>query len=147
MVTAIQIARNFDQLIEVLKRGGYNVSDINSIRVRAKNAKNWLQRFAPPFVKFTVQDHVPVQVQSLTTEQKDVLSQLAEVMEPGRDSAEQLHNAVYDISEHVGINPKDAFKAIYIALLGTSSGPRAGWFLASLDKEFVIYRFKEAAKV
>ncbi len=147
MVTAVQIAHNFDQLIEVLKRGGYNVRDTNSIRMRAKNAKNWLQRFAPPFVKFTVQDYVPVQVQSLTTEQKDVLSLLAEVMEAGRDSAEQLHNAVYDISEHVGINPKDAFKAIYIALLGTSLGPRAGWFLASLDKEFVIYRLKEAAQV
>jgi len=147
MVTAVQIASNFDQLLTVLKRGGYDVSDINSIKLRAKYAKTWLNHFAPPFVKFTVQDHLPVQAQTLTNAQKKVLSQLAEVIEAGVGDAEQLHNAIYEISELIGINPKDSFKSIYIAFLGISSGPRAGWFLASLKKDFVVNRLEEAAEV
>jgi len=147
MVTAVQIASNFDELLTVLKRGGYDVSDINSIKLRAKNAKTWLDRFAPPFVKFTVQDHLPVLAQTLTLEQKKVLSQLADIIEVGVDNAEQLHNAIYKISAIIGIDPKDSFKSIYIAFLGISSGPRAGWFLASLEKDFAIYRLKEAAEV
>jgi len=147
MVTAVQIASNFDELLTVLARGGYDVSDINSIKLRAKNAKTWLDRFAPPFVKFTVQDHLPVLAQTLTLEQKKVLSQLADVIEAGVDDAEQLHNAIYELSALIGIDPKDSFKSIYIAFLGISSGPRAGWFLASLKKDFVIYRLREAAEV
>lgn len=43
------------------------------------------------------------------------------------------------------IGPRDLFKAIYISLLGQSSGPRAGWFLSSFEKEFLIKRFEEAS--
>ena len=37
------------------------------------------------------------------------------------------------------------FETVYQALLGLKSGPRAGHFLASLDKDFVVKRFKEAS--
>jgi lysyl-tRNA synthetase class 1 len=43
------------------------------------------------------------------------------------------------------IDPKDLFKAIYISILGQSSGPRAGWFLSSIEKEFLVKRFEEAS--
>ena len=38
-----------------------------------------------------------------------------------------------------------AFEAIYLAFLGRTKGPRAGWFLAFLERGFVIARLKEAA--
>ena len=40
-----------------------------------------------------------------------------------------------------------AFAAIYLAFLGRPSGPRAGWLLAALDRDFVIGRLREAAGV
>ena len=40
---------------------------------------------------------------------------------------------------------RDSFAAIYLAFLGRDSGPRAGWLLASLDKDFVVRRLLEAA--
>ena len=43
------------------------------------------------------------------------------------------------------MDPKDLFKAIYISILGQSSGPRAGWFLSSFEKEFLVKRFEEAS--
>ena len=41
---------------------------------------------------------------------------------------------------------RQSFSALYLAFLGRENGPRAGWLLASLDKEFVVHRLLEAAR-
>jgi lysyl-tRNA synthetase, class I len=145
MVTAIQIAKGCDELVQVLGRSGYEDIDTNALKNRARNVRNWLDRFAPEFLKFHVQRELPVQVKTLTGGQKKALAKLATALETDNSDSEWLHNEVYDISEQVGIDSKEAFKAIDISLLATTSGPRAGWFLTSLSPEFVIARFKEAA--
>ena len=145
MVTAVQIAHNCDELVEVLRRSGHETTDMTALRRRAQNVRNWLDRFAPPFVKFEVQRTLPVQVKTLTAGQKKALEKLAKALETDSWDPEWLHNEVYNISEQVEIHSKEAFKAIYISLLAKTSGPRAGWFLATLDPEFVIARFREAA--
>ena len=39
----------------------------------------------------------------------------------------------------------DRFGALYIAFLGRTNGPRAGWLLASLEPGFVVDRLRAAA--
>ncbi|MDI6888199.1 MAG: lysine--tRNA ligase [Methanocellales archaeon] len=146
MVTIVQIAKEFDQVIEVLKRSGYEIDNINAIKQRVLNARNWLDKFAPPSVKFKVQERLPSTVKGLSSKQKKVLATLATQI--GRKwTAEALHEEIYRIAGDVSIDPKEAFRAIYIALLGTSSGPRAGWFLISLDPAFVKGRFERVSQV
>jgi len=41
---------------------------------------------------------------------------------------------------------KEFFGAIYISILGKDSGPKAGWFLSVLPKEFLLKRLKKAIK-
>jgi lysyl-tRNA synthetase class 1 len=118
---------------------------MSALKKRARNVRNWLDRFAPEFVKFQVQSSLPVQVKTLSSGQRKVLTKLAMALETNSNDPEWLHNEVYTISEEVGIDSRDAFKAIYLSLLGKTSGPRAGWFLTSLKPEFVIERFKDAA--
>ncbi|MHC1585013.1 MAG: lysine--tRNA ligase, partial [Candidatus Syntropharchaeia archaeon] len=60
--------------------------------------------------------------------------------------ADELHNEIYKIAEEIEMDPKDLFRAIYLSLLGSESGPRAGWFLLSLDREFLKKRFREVEK-
>jgi lysyl-tRNA synthetase class 1 len=145
MVTAIQIANSCDELVHVLQRSGYETTDMSALKKRARNVRNWLDRFAPEFVKFQVQSSLPVQVKTLNSGQRKALAKLAIALETNSSDPEWLHNEVYTISEEVGIDSKDAFKAIYISLLAKTSGPRAGWFLTSLNPKFVIARFKDAA--
>lgn len=147
MVTAVQIAdsKGFDYLLTVLKRSDYDVSDEDAIRQRANNARNWLEKYAPPFVKFKVQDTLPPQAKSLTAEQKKALMILADGLEHGM-SGQEMHDNLYKIAADVGIDGKTVFEAVYIALLGMKSGPRAGHFLASLDRDFVVERLKEASE-
>lgn len=145
LVTAVQIARGCEELVQVLNRSGYEVIDTSALKKRARNVRNWLYHFAPEFVKFQVQQTLPVQVKTLTSAQKKALAKLAASLATKSNDAEWLHDQIYSISEQVGIDAKDAFKAIYLSLLAKTSGPRAGWFLTSLNPEFVIARFKEAA--
>ena len=42
--------------------------------------------------------------------------------------------------------PATAFQAIYQVILGQQQGPRAGYFLSKLEKEFVLKRVTEAVK-
>jgi lysyl-tRNA synthetase class 1 len=37
------------------------------------------------------------------------------------------------------------FAALYLSVLGQPSGPRAGWLLASLPREFVAERLRAAS--
>ena len=60
-------------------------------------------------------------------------------------NAQEWHNRIYEVSEEANVKPCIVFKAVYIALLGKESGPRAGWLLASLDKDFLRTRFLDAS--
>lgn len=147
MVSAVQIARGDEQqLLKVLERSGYDTADVESIRRRAAHAEHWLEKFAPDFAKFRVQETLPDKVKDLDSKQKDALGTLAERFESGEWDAEKMHSEVYTVAEKLDVDVKQVFNAIYTALLGQSSGPRAGWFLMSLDRDFVIKRFYEASE-
>ncbi|HEV8359117.1 MAG TPA: lysine--tRNA ligase, partial [Candidatus Thermoplasmatota archaeon] len=59
---------------------------------------------------------------------------------------DELHSAVHDAAKEQDQPGGAAFKALYKALLGAERGPRAGHFLASLEREFVVQRCAEASK-
>jgi lysyl-tRNA synthetase class I len=52
---------------------------------------------------------------------------------------------IFSTAEGQGLSACRSFAAIYLAFLGRSNGPRAGWLLASLDHAFVVARLREAA--
>ncbi len=52
---------------------------------------------------------------------------------------------LFEWAKEINLPSKDAFSAIYLPLLSKSYGPKAGWFILSLDKEFVKKRFLDAA--
>ena len=55
---------------------------------------------------------------------------------------ENIHNSFYDLQEKNQIPAKKFFKIIYNILLGKDRGPRLGFFLATMDKEFIIERLE-----
>ncbi|MBX4192561.1 lysine--tRNA ligase, partial [Candidatus Parcubacteria bacterium] len=82
---------------------------------------------------YKLQDTLPAV--SLTDTQKEVLKSLAGLVLQ-QASAEDLHQKLHESKE---------FKIIYQIFLGKESGPKAGWFLASLPKDFVVKRLREAS--
>jgi lysyl-tRNA synthetase, class I len=103
-----------------------------------------LETFAPAELRFRVQEELPPAASELSGEQRHALQLLAERLRPGM-TGEQIHQLIYGLKDELGASPDLLFKAIYLALLGKTQGPRAGWFLSTLDPAFVKQRFAEAA--
>lgn len=119
--------------------------DEKTIAEQARYAQNWLERWAPGEVKFRVQETLPPAARGLGAAEKKALNLLAQRLNR-LPAAEALHNEVYKVAGEAAAHPKAVFKALYLAFLGQPSGPRAGWFLASLDPAFVRRRLEEASK-
>ena len=106
----------------------------------AQYAKIWVEQFAPETDKFMVKKETPEEVKNLTNEQKNFLNEVASLLD-GEWNAEDFQKAVYEKAKELELPSKLAFGAIYTSLLGKSHGPKAGWLILSLDKEFVKKRF------
>jgi lysyl-tRNA synthetase class 1 len=115
---------------------------------RARAVRAWLESYAPPEARLEVQrDVVPVAVGSLSADQRGFLGALATAVDalPAADWAgEALQSAVFSTAKERGIGAGAGFAALYAAFLGRSSGPRAGWLLASLERPFVVERLRAA---
>ncbi|PKK86166.1 MAG: lysine--tRNA ligase [Thermoplasmata archaeon HGW-Thermoplasmata-1] len=148
LVTVVQIADDFEGVREILARSGaipknMGEKDLKRLEERSEHARYWVQNFAPDMVRF-----------ELTADKPDVemgdagkrfLSKAADTLENEKLAwtGESIHDAVYEDAQKLGLNPKEAFAPIYLALLGKERGPRAGHFLSSLERKFVVKRFRE----
>lgn len=149
LVTLVQVGENWGEVKKILLRTGQIPKNISKeeeehLKQRAEHAEFWLENFAPDLVKFEVKKQM-LKV-NLTGEQKKFLSSLNDSLSSIDWEAENIHNAIYNVSEKEKIPIKTAFTTIYHIILGQEKGPRAGYFLSNLDKDFVLKRVKEAVK-
>jgi lysyl-tRNA synthetase class 1 len=113
-------------------------ADPQELDERARYARQWLEAYAPEKFVFKLQDTLPDVAKNLPDSAKAALKSLHDLV-ASRDTmptGEELHTELYKSKE---------FKAIYLAFLGRESGPKAGWFLSSLDRNFVLKRLAEAS--
>ena len=149
LVTLVQIGKNWDEVKKILIRTDQIPKDLNKqddehLKQRAAHVRYWLDNFAPDMVKFEVKKDLPKI--KLAEDQKKFLSTLINTISSKSWDAEDIHNAIYEASEKEKIPIKSAFTSIYQIILGQEKGPRAGYFLSNLDKDFVLKRVKEAIK-
>ncbi|MSR70850.1 lysine--tRNA ligase [Candidatus Kaiserbacteria bacterium] len=111
-------------------------ADRAELAERALYAKRWLEEYAPEKYVFKLQDTLPAV--EITNEQKTNLKQILEFLTANPEAAaEELHAKLHELK---------AFKEIYLAFLGKNNGPKAGWFLSVLPRDFVLARLREAAQ-
>lgn len=109
-------------------------------------ARRWLATTAPETVKFTPSQTLPDAVANLTSAQRAYLLQLNELIEDHPNwQPEELQEGLFELAKAT-VGPKLAFQAIYTAIIGKTSGPKAAWLLQSLDTGFVRQRLIEAGQ-
>ncbi len=154
MTVAYQIADgDIKRVFEILKKNSQlpeymnsqefkdlNKKDLNRLKMRMNHVKNWLGKYAPEFVKFNVMKKIPKL--PLGEDQIEFLLKLADLLEEKDYTAEGLHDEMYNLLRELGMKPQKAFQAIYKTIIGKKQGPRAASFVLSLDKDFVIKRFR-----
>ncbi len=134
---------NVEAMAETEKGAPLTDADRAELQQRTVDARRWLHTYAPEQYRFEVQASMPSS--SLSEAQRTFLGQLAEIVAQREWRGEELHARIHSLKTELGLRPKDAFAAIYLAFLGKESGPQAGWFLAALDRAFVLGRLQEAA--
>jgi len=149
LVTLVQIGKTWDNLIKILKRTGQLSEELNDkdekrLKQRIEHVKYWLDKFAPDMVKFRIQK-VRINIK-INNDEKTIIHSFIKKIDKTKWRPEDIHNLIYEISEKEKINSKIAFTIIYRILLNQQKGPRVGFFLSNLDKEFVLKKFKEAVK-
>jgi len=55
-------------------------------------------------------------------------------------NGDELQELIYRTARQVGLQPNELFKEAYRLFLGKDSGPRLGYFLVTLDKDYVLAR-------
>lgn len=103
---------------------------------------NWLAHWAPEEVKFNLLDQPDAN--KFNAAEKDYLAALADKIEsaPPDADGEWLHKAIYEFKDQTELSPKQLFQTLYQALIGKDSGPRAGWFLSTLPRDWLLSRLR-----
>ena len=128
-----------------LKGDDLSSADMHELALRSHYAKRWLSEYADEAFKYELQSEVPEAASQLTSEQRSAMTLLAAKLEASDDeSGAALHERIHEAKEQSGLSPREFFRAIYLLFLGTDSGPKAGWFLSSLDRDFVVERLQAA---
>jgi len=148
LVTVAQtVAGDEERAAEMLRRGGYAgaAEDREGLRRELRYARNWARsEWAPEQYRLGVREEVPEETADLDGEQRRYLAEIAGEIGDSPDG-DAMQNLLYSKAVEMGLKPKAAFGAVYTALLGRKSGPKAGPFVAGLDADFVRERFREVA--
>ena len=114
---------------------------------RRAAALAWLDGYAPDKARLTVaRDALPPEaLEGLDPDQRAYLEDLAGALGSAGWDGESVQAAIFATAAAHDLPAGRAFAALYLAFLGRPSGPRAGWLLAALERDFAIARLREAA--
>lgn len=137
--------KNPETTLDVIKRTEYHdvaAEDAEIIHAELRFIDEWLTRWAPDDVKFELRQ--TVDPDDFLEPQQRFLSLLASKIEVAPENADGswFHTAIYELKDELGLSPKDMFTTLYQALIGRSSGPRAGWFLSLLPRDWLVARLR-----
>jgi len=147
LVNTIQASQgNIKEIERILINTGHKkaISDQKMFDEQITRAKKWLEKYAPDNIKFSILKQTPKV--NLDSAQKEMLNILSIDLAKKSWQAEELHNHIYEVGKRLGLSPKETFQPVYQVLIGKDHGPKAGWFIALLDKDFVIKRFIDITK-
>ncbi len=120
---------------------------------RREYAKRWLREYAPEKYVFKLyEDTLPEGAKGLSEAQKAALRMIHErLVDPSAGSTgEAMHALLHEVKEEaaktLGLSSAEFFGAIYLSLVNKDHGPKAGWFLSVLGRQFLLDRLKVASE-
>ena len=131
--------------VERMKGSPLTDADRAEVLLRQTYAERWLKVADEQYTFTLATDSMPEIGKNLTEDQKTALvAVLSYVKEHDPLDGSELHTALHEIRKGSNIAPTEFFSALYGIFLGKASGPKAGWFLSVLDRDFLVSRLAEA---
>lgn len=103
---------------------------------------SWLNNWAPEELKFSLLGSVDFS--QFSDVERQYFAILADKIATAPDDADGVwfHQAIYDIKDQLDLKPQELFSSLYRLLIGKTSGPRAGWFLSILPRDWLLARLR-----
>jgi lysyl-tRNA synthetase, class I len=144
LTVAQTVGDDTDAASGMLRRGGYGeaAEDPGRLARDLRYARNWAAEWAPESMRLGLLDPEESRevAAGLDDEQRAYLREVSERLGPELDG-EAVQDVLYTTAIGRGLKPKRAFAAVYKVLLGRTSGPKAGPFIAGLSQDQVDERF------
>jgi len=143
LVASYQAAlKDSDKTLDIISRTEHKATveaQQEIIKNELKFIDNWLKNWAPEDVKFELSPQPP---KLISEPERQYLLALANKIQlaPAEADGEWFHKAIYELRESFGLTPKAMFGALYKVLIGQEHGPRAGWFLSILPRDWLVKR-------
>jgi lysyl-tRNA synthetase, class I len=145
-LVAQTVGENVDAAATMLERGGYEEAarDRERLARDLAYARNWTKDWAPESMRISLLDPEESReaAAGLDEEQRGYLADISAKLGPEMEG-DEVQDLLYSTAVGRGLKPKRAFAAVYKVLLGKTSGPKAGPFVAGLPLEEVRQRFSE----
>lgn len=144
LVASYQAAlKNPEATLQVLRRTeSADVVDDEAdiIKAELRFIDQWLERRAPEEIKFSLAKQLDVNQFNIAQQQylKALATKVAEA--PAEADGAWFHDAIYEFKDQTELEPRELFTTLYQVLIGKDSGPRAGWFLSLLPRDWLIKR-------
>lgn len=144
LVASYQAAlKDVDKTLEIIRRTEYSQivdEDADVITKELHFIDQWLKHWAPAEVRFDLRE--TLDAGEFTLAEQNFLKTLGDKVAtaPADADGAWFHAAIYELRDQGELTPKEMFSAIYRALINKTSGPRAGWFLSILPREWLVQR-------
>jgi lysyl-tRNA synthetase class 1 len=109
----------------------------------------WARKYAPESYRITILSSVPQNIKSkLNNEQIAFLKELYPMLKTWTESDYlKLEFALYSLIRQVNIKSQDAYKALYMILLGKPSGPRLASFMLAVGLDKVLKLINDVIEI
>lgn len=116
--------------------------DASIIKNELKFIDAWLEKRAPEDIRFELRNKITKD--GFSDAQIQFMNQLADKIAGAPEDAggDWFHKAIYGFKDSTGMEPKELFTTLYQAVIGKNSGPRAGWFLSILPRDWLVKRLR-----
>lgn len=149
LVASYQAAlRDEGKTLEIIKRTEHAEAadrQADTIKSQLRYIDSWLDTSAPESLVFSLRDQVDWV--EFSDSEKKYFRELADSIAAAPDEADGawFHQAIYEFKEKSELAPKELFTSLYRVLIGKTSGPRAGWFLSILPRDWLLQRLRGEA--
>lgn len=146
LVASYQAAlKDTEKTLDIIRRTEHAEvvdEDADIIKAELKFIDVWLTKSAPEDVKFSLVEKI--ESREFSDVEKGFMSELADKIKDAPEGADGywFHKTIYEFKDSIDLPPKELFSTLYRALIGKTSGPRAGWFLSILPRDWLIERLK-----
>ncbi len=137
MTTLIQIYEG--NINNMAKDLNVKKSDLSKVKIRAKCALNWLEKYAPDDFKFNINDNISKQIKDrLDAKQINALKTLLNKLKSRNYNEQELFDEFYNICSELKLENTKFFEGAYLAIIGKVKGPKLANFILTIGKSRII---------